>query len=249
MVPLGLFRSRSFSGANLLTFLLYGALGGALYYLPFNLIQVQGYTATQAGAAWLPFIVTIGVLSPAVGALVPKTGARVLLGIGPLLTAAGFALAARPDMGGDYWTTFFPALAVMGLGMSVAVAPLVSVVMGSVEPGRAGLASGINNAVSRAAGVLALALMGVFVATVFNRELDRRLEAAEVRPAVVEQLVQERKSLAAARTPRSATPGEARELRMAIDGSFIAAFRLTMLVAAGLAAGSALVAAVTIRGS
>ena len=121
--------------------------------------------------------------------------------------------------------------------------------MGSVQPGRAGLASGINNAVSRAAGVLALALMGVFVTTVFNRELDRRLEAAEVRPAVVEQLVQERKSLAAARTPRSAAPGEARELRMAIDGSFVAAFRLTMLVAAGLAAGSALVAAVTIRGS
>ena len=248
MIPPGLFRSRRFAGANVLTFLLYGALGGALYYLPFNLIQVQGYTATQAGAAWLPFIITIAVLSPAAGALVPKTGPRVLLVIGPLLTAAGFVLAARPGTSGDYWTSFFPALAFMGLGMSMAIAPLVGVVMGSVEPGRAGLASGINNAVSRAAGLLALALMGVLVAIVFNRELDRRLELASVRPAVVEQLVQERMNLAAARTPRSATPQEADELRTAIDESFVTAFRLTMLVAAGLAVGSALVAAVTIRG-
>ena len=248
MIPLGLFKSRSFTGANLLTFLLYGALGGALYYLPFNLMQVHGYTATQAGAAWLPFIVTIAVLSPAVGALVPRTGARVLLVTGPLLTAAGFVLAALPGTSGDYWTTFFPALAVMGFGMSVAIAPLVGVVMGSVEPGRAGLASGINNAVSRAAGLLALALMGVLVATVFNLELDRSLESSDMRPIVVEQLVQERASLAAARVPRSATPEEARRLRTAIDESFVAAFRLTMLIAAGLAAGSALVAAVTIRG-
>ncbi|MGH9254060.1 MAG: MFS transporter [Vicinamibacterales bacterium] len=248
MMPLGLFRSRNFAGANLLTLLLYGALGGALFFLPFNLIQVHGYTPAEAGAAWLPFILTIALLSGWAGALVPVVGARVLLVAGPLITAAGFVLAALPGTDGDYWTTFFPAFVVMGLGMSVAVAPLVTVVMGSVESRRAGIASGINNAVSRAAGLLALAAMGVLVLTVFNRELDRRLAASQVRPAVVEQLVQQGVNLAATRPPASATPEEARELRTAINESFVAGFRWAMLTAAGLAVGSALVAALAIRG-
>jgi EmrB/QacA subfamily drug resistance transporter len=247
MMPLGMFTSRRFAGANLLTLLLYGALGGSLFFVPFNLIQVQHYTPTQAGAAWLPFILIIAALSRWVGALVPVVGARVLLVTGPLITAAGFLLAALPGAGGPYWTTFFPAFVVMGVGMAVAVAPLVTVVMGSVESRRAGVASGINNAVSRAAGLLGIAAMGVLVLTVSNRELGRRLAFTQVRPAVVEQLVQEGVGLAAATLPATATPSEARELNMAIEASLVAGFRAAMVTAAGLAAASALVAAVTIR--
>ena len=246
MMPLDLFRSRRFTGASLLTLLLYGALGGALFFLPFNLIQVQGYTPAEAGAAWLPFILIIAGLSRRIGALVPVVGARVLLITGPLVTAGGFALGALPGAAGSYWTTFFPSFVVMGVGMAVTVAPLVTVVMGSVESRRAGIASGINNAVSRAAGLLGLAVMGIIVLTVAHRELDRRLAASQVRPAVVEQLVQEGVSLAAATLPATATPEEARELNTAIDASFVAGFRFAMLTAAGLAAVSALVAAVTI---
>ena len=247
MMPLDMFRSRSFTGANLLTLLLYGALGGALFFVPFNLIQVQDYTPAQAGAAWLPFILLIAALSRWIGTLVPIVGARVLLVTGPLITAGGFLLAALPGAGGRYWTTFFPAFVVMGLGMAVAVAPLVTVVMGSVESRRAGIASGINNAVSRAAGLLGLAVMGVLVLTVSNRELDRRLASTQVRPAVVEQLVQVGVGLGAAMIPSTATPREASELNAAIDASFVAGFRSAMVTAAGLAAASALVAAVTIK--
>jgi EmrB/QacA subfamily drug resistance transporter len=248
MLPLDLFQSRSFTGANLLTFLLYGALGGALFFLPFSLIQVHGYTPTEAGAAWLPFILCIAVLSRWTGALVPVVGARVLLVTGPILTAVGFALVAVPNPTSGYWTTFFPAFLTMGLGMAVAVAPLVTVVMGSVPPERAGLASGINNAVSRAAGLVALAVMGVVVLASFNTVLDRRLAMLEVRAEIVAQLEPERLNLAAAAPPADATPEEAALVRDAIRDSFVAGFRLIMLVAAGMAAASALVAWQTIEG-
>ena len=134
----------------------------------------------------------------------------------------------------------------MGLGMSISVTPLVTVVMSSVPPGEAGVASGINNAVSRASGLLALAAMGVIVLAVFNRELDSRLAAGSLSPLVMEQLEAERIKLAAAEVPAAATPEEARVLQSALDASFIEGFRMAMWMAAGLAAGSAMVAALTI---
>ncbi len=247
MMPLDIFASRPFTGANVLTLLLYGGLGGALFFMPFNLIQVQGYTPAQAGAAWLPFILSIAVLSRYAGALVPVVGSRMLLVAGPLVTAAGFALATLPGTEGRYWTAFFPAFLVMGLGMALAVPPLVTVVMSAVPPARAGVASGINNAVSRAAGLIALAVMGLLVLGAFNRSLDQRLAASGVRPIVVERLAGERINLAAATVPAVATPGEARAVRRAIDEAFVAGFRLAMWIGAALAAASALVAWLTIR--
>jgi EmrB/QacA subfamily drug resistance transporter len=161
MLPLSLFRSRTFTGANVLTFLLYAALGGLLFYLPFALLQGHGYTPTEAGAALLPFVVLLFAGSRAAGAVVDRYGARVPLVAGPLVAAGGFALFALPGADGSYVTTFLPAVIVLGLGMALTVAPLTTAVMGAVGQERAGVASGVNNAVARAAGLIAIAALGL----------------------------------------------------------------------------------------
>ncbi|WP_213955791.1 MULTISPECIES: MFS transporter [unclassified Variovorax] len=165
MLPLGLFRIANFSAANLLTLFLYAALGGGLYFMPLNLIQVQGYSATSAGAALLPFILLMFLLSGWAGQLVDRFGSRLPLVIGPAIAAAGFALlAALPGVGASYWSGFLPGVVVLGLGMTVTVAPLTTTVMNSVGAELAGTASGVNNAVSRTAAVLAIAVFGVVMA-------------------------------------------------------------------------------------
>jgi predicted MFS family arabinose efflux permease len=149
MVPLRLFRSSKFSGANLLTLCLYAAFEIFFFLFPLNLIQVQGYSPTAAGIAILPFILLMFLLSRWAGGLVARYGARGPLILGPLIAALGFVLFAVPSVGNSYWKSFLPAVVILGLGMSVTVAPLTTVVMNSVTPDRVGTASGINNAVAR----------------------------------------------------------------------------------------------------
>jgi MFS family permease len=171
MMPLSLYRSRDFSGTNVLTLLLYFALGGALYFLPFGLIRLGSYSATQAGAALLPFALIMGLGASLAGALSDRFGPRLSLTAGPLIAAGGLMLLARADFSGSYWGSAFPAICTLAIGMTITVPPLTSTVMASVGEARAGLASGVNNAVARVAGLLAVAALGAVLFASFSRHL------------------------------------------------------------------------------
>jgi EmrB/QacA subfamily drug resistance transporter len=247
MMPLELFKSRTFSGANLLTLLLYSALGGVFFFFPFNLIQVQGYSATAAGAVFLPFILIMFFLSRWSGGLVSRYGAKLPLTIGPVIAAFGFGLFAVPGIGGSYWKTFFPAIVVLGLGMAISVAPLTTTVMGSVKPRQAGIASGINNAVARTASLLAIAIFSIILSSAFNYNLDRRLRAFKIPLDVQKLLDNQRIKLAGAEIPTNVSSEVSRQLKQAIALAFVDSFRLVMLIAVVLALVSAVVAFLMIK--
>lgn len=246
MLPLALFRSKMFTGANLLTFLVYGALGGTLLFLPLNLIQVQHYSPTAAGAALLPFILIISLLSRWSGGLLTKYGARLPLIVGPLVAALGFALFAAAGLNANYWTTFFPAAAVLGLGMAITVAPLTTAVMSAIDQKHAGTASGVNNAVARTAGLIAIAVLGIVMFAVFSRSVDQLLGEAKLPQSVVEAVKSQRTRLAAIELPKNHDPAIREVVRRVVDESFVAGFRTVMTIGSILAAAGALTAIVLI---
>jgi EmrB/QacA subfamily drug resistance transporter len=242
LVPLSLFRSLDFSGANLLTFFLYAALGIFFFLFPLNLIQVQGYSATATGAAALPLIMLMFLLSRWSGGLISRYGARRPLIIGPAITAAGFLLFAIPSVGGSYWRTFFPGFLVLGFGMAVSVAPLTTVVMDAVDQNRAGTASGINNAVARVAGLLSIATLGIVMFGAFSARLDRSLAQFTLSPDAMHFLRANQISLAAMAIPAGLDPAIATAVKASIDQAFVSGFRLVMLICSFLSVASAMAA-------
>jgi EmrB/QacA subfamily drug resistance transporter len=159
MVPLGIFRSRQFSGANAVTFVVYAALSGVMFLLVVHLQSDLGYDALTAGASLLPVTVIMLVFSPRAGALAQRIGPRLPMTLGPLIVAAGTALFARVEPGTSYWETAFPAAIVLGAGLALTVAPLTATVLAAVDDDHAGVASAVNNAVARIAGLLAIAVL------------------------------------------------------------------------------------------
>jgi EmrB/QacA subfamily drug resistance transporter len=234
MLPMGLFRSQPFTVANILTLLLYAALALVLFLVPLNLIQVQRYSATAAGAALLPFPVIVFALSRWSGGLVSRVGSRLPLTIGPAIGAAGIALCTLPGVGGSYWTTFFPAIAIIGAGMAIAVAPLTTTVMESIAREHAGVASGVNNAVSRVAGLLAIAVFGVVLSRTFQTRAESGLDALHLSLSERTAIDRELPKMAGAELPTDAA-----EPRVVVDQAFVTAFRVVMWCGAALALGSA----------
>jgi EmrB/QacA subfamily drug resistance transporter len=234
MVPLQLFQSRPFTGANLLTLFLYAAVGIFFFLFPLDLIQVQGYSATATGAAALPFILLMSLLSRWSGGLVARYGARLPLILGPLITAVGFILFAAPSVGGSYWSTFFPAFIVLGFGMTISVAPLTTVVMDAVDQDRAGTASGINNAVARVAGLLAIAVLGIVMVRTFSSDLDRSLASLPIPARQRNDIQSNYVKLAALEIPPGLDRNMASEIKDSVNEAFVYGFRWVMLICAGL---------------
>jgi EmrB/QacA subfamily drug resistance transporter len=242
MLPLTLFQSRSFSGANLITLFLYAAVGIFFFLFPLNLIQVQGYSATATGGAILPLILLMFLLSRWSGGLVARYGARGPLILGPLIGTLGFVLFALPSVGESYWKTFFPGVIVMGFGMAVTVAPLTTVVMSSVNQDHVGTASGINNAVARVAGVLAIAVLGVVMVKAFGFRLDGALAHLPLPSAVLQELHVGEIQLAGLQAPAGLDPGMKTAIKESVGEAFVFGFRIVMLICAGLSLASAAMA-------
>jgi EmrB/QacA subfamily drug resistance transporter len=246
MVPLALFGSRAFSGANLLTLFLYSALGIFFFLFPMDLIQVQGYSPTATGAAALPLILLLFLLSRWSGGLVTRYGFKAPLIVGPLTAALGFVLCAVPGVGTGYWTGFFPAFSVLGLGMAISVAPLTTVVMSSVEQERAGTASGINNAVARVASVLAVAILGIVMVKLFSLSLSRILAGALLPPGILLYVQSNQIKLAGLELPSGLDAETMALLGASISHAFVFGFRIVMSISAGLCVASAAVASLMI---
>ncbi len=244
MMPLGLFRSRTFSVANIYTFLIYMALGGSLYFFPFVLIDVQKYSPTAAGAAGLPFVVLVFLLSRWSGGLISWLGARVPLVIGGALTGVAFVLYALPGIGGAYWTTYFPAVFMLGIGATFFVAPLTTTVFDSSDPSQSGIASAINNAISRTSGLVAIAVLGIILTVVFDRGFDTRIAARHVAPATMTLLRHERDRLTPGIVPPDVPAADRTAVGVALANGYLAGYRAVMYTSAGISFSAAIIALV-----
>jgi len=248
MMPLALFRSPTFAGVNLLTLLLYAALAGAFFFLPFALIQVHGYSATLAGTVFLPFTIIMAVLSRWSGGLLDRYGARLPLIVGPAIAAVGFELFAVAGPESSYVAGFLVPTIVLGLGMAVTVAPLTTSVINAVAPRQAGVASGINNAVSSVANLFAIALLGAIALGAFNHALGQRLENESLSPAARQQIEAARGEFATESGSATATGGDQAAAATIVRESIAGSIRLVMEIAAALALAGALCAALMIPG-
>lgn len=248
MMPMTVFKSKSFSGVNLVTLLIYFALSGVFFFLPFNLIQVQGYSATEAGAVFLPFTITMGVLSRWSGGLVDRYGERLPLIVGPVITAVGYYALSLPEYSTDFWTSFFPGLMITGIGMAITVSPLTTAVMNSVENHQTGIASGVNNSVSRLSGMLAVAILGLIAVQVFSTELMSNFDSVQLSQDLKESVQNQSIKLAGISLADTIPLQQKVLAREIINDSFIASFQLLMKISAVITLIGAAVSWVTLKG-
>jgi len=234
MMPPRLFKSQNFSGANLVTMSFYLSLAGVFFILPFNFIQIQGYTATEAGAAFIPFPLLVGGLSRWSGGIIVRFGARPLLVAGPIITSVGFILLGIYGVGSSYWINFFPGIFFMGLGVALSFAPMNTTVMSSVDRSEAGTASGVNKAVSRLSGMLSVALLGALAIMMFGQQLTTQMQQDNIPERVQKQMLAETTNLAKADIPEGVSAETRDILETNIRQSLLSSFRIVMFVSAGL---------------
>lgn len=250
MMPLNLFKSSTFSGGNLLTLFVYAALGGIMFFLPLNLIQIQGYSELKTGMAMLPIIICIASISPLMGRFVDKKGVRIPLMVGPVFTSIGFfvfsiiGITAGPS---EYWSTFFIAFVLIGVGMGITVAPLTTAVMGALSEDNVGIASGINNTVARVAGVLAIALLGSLAMISFKNQVETGIETLNISTSIKNELLIESSKFAGAEVPHDLSPENRSFVEKLIKDSFISAFNLVGFIASIMTLLGSVMAAIFIR--
>ena len=250
MMPLSLFANLTFGGANLLTFFLYAALGATMLFMSLNVVQVQGYSQLASGLTFLPFTVLMILITRFAGSLSDKYGPRLLLIAGPAVTGCGFLLLSfvkQTQGASQYFTTFFPGIMVMGLGMSFTVSPLTTAVMGSVSNHFSGTASGVNNAVSRIAGVFTNAVFGALAVLFFAGALQSQLKPLLLNKATQQEVMAQAVNLGDAHVPAGAGEQDGKQLKIIYKTAFIAAYSIILKIAALLAFAGALMAFIFIR--
>jgi EmrB/QacA subfamily drug resistance transporter len=238
MMPLSLFASPVFTGANLLTLFLYAGLQGSLFFFSLNLIQAQSYPERFAGFASLPLSILLILFSQRAGKLASQIGPRIPLTVGSIITGIGFALLAFPgvtDGPSDYWTTFFPGMIGIGVGMSLVVAPLSTAVMSSVPQHSSGTASGINNAASRTAGVLPIAMIGGVVLLQVQGTLNNRTAALGLNDEAQAAIMAQASELGNVQVPDGVSAELVPDVQFAIRQAFVDVFRTAAWIGAGLA--------------
>jgi len=248
LVPIHLFRNTEFAIGNLITFLMYSALGGATFFVPFNLIQVQDYTPVQAAAAFLPMLIILFLLSRWSGSIVDKYGAKKPLTLGPLISGVGYLILAFADLSkSNYWYGLFPSIVVLGFGMTITIAPLTTAVMNSLSVSYSGLASGINNSLGRIAGVMAIAVFGLILFNSFDNKLTDGLKSNEVPQEVVESIQSQKTRLSAINIDGNVDINIKKTTEKLIRESYLSSFRLIMLLIAVLALISGIVGMISIK--
>jgi EmrB/QacA subfamily drug resistance transporter len=247
MMPLEMFRSRTFTEVNVYTLLLYAGLGGSTYLIPLTMVNAQGYSPTAAGAVMLPFVLIRFAFSRWSGTLVPRFGLRAPLVVGALLSAAAFVGFALPGLGGTYWTTYFAPAVLFGIAGVAFITPLTTAVFDASDPARSGIASAINNAVARVAGLLAIAVSGLLFAATFERDFAGEIAHAPVRSTTRALAAAQPALFVAGSVPAQVPAVDRAPVQAAIRPSYLAGFRAVMLLAAGLALVAAASAAVGLR--
>lgn len=251
LVPPSLFRSKTFSGANVVTLLVYGGLSSVLFFLPIVLIQAHNYSPRLAGLATLPFTLILAVLSRGMGSFADRFGARLPLVFGPILTGAGFYLLGAPTIAAgpaEFWSTFFPPMCAIGVGMGMTVAPLTSTVMGAVAPRQAGSASGVNNAVARTAGLLAVAILGTVALLQFKSSLLGSTTDVDLTAHQRQSLAQSARRLGDTQPPAGLLPDARAQVHADIRNALSDAFRTVVRICGIVTALSGVVALRTVEG-